>query len=254
MERNTSLPTGGEKPVLIFIVIAGLTLVYSGKIIDVVNEFIFKDENIAAFKLTFTGLMFIPLSLYLALITFAVITNIYHKIRYGKINKPAASLVIKHICLFVAVLAATALAMQCNTVVYTDGSIKSYNYIEKYSPEYTVEDYKNVKFWGECIGSRRRSPSFRFYFTFILNDDTYVDFYPEEFRDNDAIKALGDELGDKFSVLPEEGFSSEYILYMSEDEIRLWNLMYNRSVDSSEDDEPESEQSHYAFDGYYDFN
>lgn len=242
-----------RKKTLTFIVIAGLTLAYSGKIIDAVNEIIFKDTNIAAFKFTFTGLVFIPLSLYLAFITFAIIVNIYHKIRYGKINKPAASLVIKHICLFVAVLAATALAMQCNTVVYTDGSIKSYNYIEKYSPEYIVEDYKSVKLWGECIGSRRRSPSFQFYFTFILNDDTYVNFYPEEFRDNNAIKALGDELGDKFSVLPEEGFPSENMLYMSTDELELWNLMYNSNVASS-DEEDETEQSHYAFDGYYDFN
>lgn len=117
-----------------------------------------------------------------------------------------------------------------------------------------MEDYKNVKLWGECIGSRRRSPSFQFYFTFILNDDTYIDFYPEEFRDSYAIKSLGDKLGDKFSALPEEGFPSEYMLYMSSDELELWNLMYNRNADYSEDEEDETEQSHYAFDGYYDFN
>ena len=236
------------------IIIAVLTFVYSGKIIDIVDYFIFKNINVAAFKFTFTKLMFIPISLYLAFITFVAITYIYQKVRYGRFNKPDTSLVIKHMSLFVAVLVVTVAAMQCRTIVYADGSIKSNNYIEKYSPEYTVEDYKNVKLWGECIGSRRRSPSFQFYFTFILNDDTYIDFYPEEFRDNYAIKALGDKLGDKFSALPEEGFSSEHMLYMSENEIELWNLMYNRNVDYAEDEEPETEQSHYAFDGYYDFN
>ena len=236
------------------VIIAVLTFIYSSKIIDIVNAYIFKDVNVAAFKLTFTKLMFFPISLYLGFITFIAITNIYHKIRYGRFNKPDTSLVIKHVALFAVVLAVTLAAMQCKTVVYTDGSIKSYNYIEKFSPEYTVEDYKNVKLWGECIGSRRRSPSFQFYFTFILNDDTYIDFYPEEFRDNYAIKSLGDKLGDKFSALPEEGFPSEYMLYMSADELELWNLIYNRNADYSDDVEDETEQSHYAFDGYYDFN
>lgn len=228
--------------------------VYMSRIINLVHFLAFKNENIAALKFTFTNLLFIPISFYLGFFTFVLITFIYQKIRYGVINKPETSLLIKHICLFIAVLIATIAVMQCRTIVYADGSIKSYNYIEKYSPEYTVEDYKNVKLWGECIGSRRRSPSFQFYFTFILNDDTYIDFYPEEFRDNYAIKALGDKLGDKFSALPEEGFSSEHMLYMSENEIELWNLMYNRNVDYAEDEEPETEQSHYAFDGYYDFN
>ena len=43
-----------------FIIIAVFTFIYSSKIIDVVNAYIFKDINVAAFKLTFTKLIFIP--------------------------------------------------------------------------------------------------------------------------------------------------------------------------------------------------
>ncbi len=234
-----------------FIIIAVIAFVYCTKIIDIANATIFKNENIAAFKFTFTNLIFAPISLYLGFITFMLITFIYQKVRYGAVNKPDLFLVIKHACLFVAILVATVAVMQCHTIVYTDGRIKSNNYIEKYSPEYTVEDYKNVKLWGECIGSRRRSPSFQFYFTFVLEDDTYIDFYPEEFRDNNAIKALGDKLGYKFSALPEGGFPFDYVLYMSENEVRLCNLMYTKNVEYQE--ESETEQQHYAFDGFYDF-
>ena len=154
----------------------------------------------------------------------------FKKIKYGVINKPDTSLVIKHICLFIAVLIATVAVMHCNTVVYKDGSIKSQNYIERYSAEYTPDDYKKVNLWGECVGSTSgrhpTTPSFQFYLTFALNDDTSVKVFPEDFRDLNAIKALGETLGDKFSVLPECGFPVEYALYMTEDDVELWNMMY----------------------------
>ena len=204
--------------------------VYMSRIINLVHFLAFKNENIAALKFTFTNLLFIPISFYLGFLTFVLITFIYQKIRYGVINKPETSLLIKHICLFIAVLIATIAVMQCRTIVYADGSIKSYNYIEKYSPEYTIEDYKKAIFYGEVAGSsspnRPQNIRFQFYFTFILDDDTYIEFYPEEFRDLKAIKSLGNTLGDKFSVLPEGGFPPEYALHMSEDEVNLWNMMF----------------------------
>ena len=240
------------------ILVGILTLIYDATIINFVESLIFNNGSIAALKFTFTKLIFFPISLHLAFFNSALIFLIVQKLKYGSINKPNKSWILKQGCLFIAILIATITVMQCRTIVYTDGRIVSNNYIEKYSPQYTGEDYSKVIFSGENVGSsspnHASSIYFQFYMIFFIDDDTYIEFYPEEFRDNKTILALSETLADKFQILPEDGFSPNDIANMSESDYYLYSMMYADKETADDYYEDEIEQDYYAFDDYYDFH
>lgn len=230
-------------------------LVYYGEISSAVNNSIFSDETVTAFKFTLGRVVFMPVSYYLAFLTVMLILFIINCIRVRSFKAPDKSLILKHTALLLAVCVATVLAMQCRTTVYTDGSIKAYNFIEKYSPEYSPSDYKKATLSGQSTGSispeRPYRTYFQFSFIFYLEDGKYIEIYAEDFRDKYALKALSETLGEKFSLTPENGLSANEFANMSEYEYELYRLMY---YDEDEDeDEDFTEQDHYGFDGYYDF-
>ena len=245
------------------ILVGILTLIYYVKIINFVEWLIFKNDSIAAFTFTFSKLIFFPISLCLAYITPFLVLLVVQKLRCGAVNNRDKSWVLKLGYLFIAVLIATIAIMQCRTTVYKDGDIVSKNYIEKLSPQYTAEDYRSVVFYGESLGSAipNRTPRIYFYFdlTFFIDEDTYVEFHPENFRDYETLYNLGQTLGDKLIVWPEEGFSPNDIANMSESDYDIYKMMYKGVMPSDDiyeditEDEDETEQEHYAFDGYYDF-
>ena len=246
-----------------FLIILGLyfCFIYSLRMIAEINNLMFADESVAAVKFTFSKLLFIPLSAYLAYISVLILIYIINTIRMRAFVKPDKILALKHMGLLVLLTAATLIAMQFNTVLYTDGRIKSNNFIESLSPEYTVEDYDRVTFYGESVGlgSQNHAPriSFQFYMVFSIDEEKYIQFYPVEFRNYKTIYDLGKTLGDKFKVMPEGGFTSNIIANMSESDYYLYKMMYKGVIPSDDDyetDEEETEQEHYAFDGFYDFN
>lgn len=242
-----------------FLILSGLFFgfVYNLLIITCVNKYIFSDESIAAFKFTFSNLIFIPISLLLAYISILIIMYIVNTVKNHFSGKPDKILAFKHIGLLAAVLIATFVAMQFHTILYTDGCIESHNCIKALSPEYTVENYSKINFYGENVSSiSPKHPyrnSFQFYLVFHVDEDKYIEFYPEEFRDNQTIKVLGETLGEKFSVLPEEGLPSSSIANMSENEYELYKIMYSGRTTAETYYEEETEQEHYAFDGNHDF-
>ena len=233
---------------------------YSLRMIAETNNLMFADESVAAVKFTFSKLLFIPLSAYLAYISVLILIYIINTIRMRAFVKPDKILALKHIGLLVLLTAATLIAMQFNTVLYSDGRIKSNNFIESLSPEYTVEDYDRVTFYGESVGlgSQNHAPriSFQFYMVFSIDEEKYIQFYPAEFRNYKAIYDLSKTLGNKFKVLPEKGFTSNVIANMSESDYEIYKMMYKTATwsdDYYEPDEEETEQEHYAFDGDYYF-
>ena len=138
-----------------FLILSGLFFgfVYNLLIITCVNKYIFSDESIAAFKLTFSNLIFIPISLLLAYISVLIIMYIANAVKNHFSGKPDKTLFFKHIGLLAAILIATFVATQFHTVLYTDGRIESHSFIEILSPEYTVEDYGKINFYGENVSS-----------------------------------------------------------------------------------------------------
>ncbi len=257
---NDFLHNLSQKAYRTFLILCGLFffIFYSLSLITIVDKHIFSDESIAAFKFTFSNLIFSPISLFLAYISVLIIMYIVGAIKNRSFTRPDKKLLFKHIALLAIIVAATFAAMQFHTVLYTDGRIASGNLIEKFSPEYTAEDYSKVVFYGESVGSS--SPkhasriSFQFYMLFHLDEDNYIEFYPEEFRDNKTILSLSNTLADKLQVLPEEGFPTNVLSNMSESEYELYRMMYAGRTSSQEyPDEEETEQEHYAFDGVYVF-
>ncbi len=252
-----------------FLIISGLVLcfIYSLIISLEIEDFIFADESIAAITFTFTKLLVLPLAMFLSYISVLILMYIINTIRIRAFEKPDKILVLKHIGLSVLIMVATFIAMQFNTVLYTDGRICSNNFIESLSPEYAYEDYEKVSFYGESVGSStpNHAPriSFQFYMIFHIDEDTYVKFYPEEFRNFKTLYKFSQTLGDKLEVLPEEGFPSNIIANMSDSDYDIYKMMYKGIMpsddiyeDTTKDDdydEYETEQDHYAFDGFYDF-
>lgn len=193
----------------VFLILSGLFLffIYGLMIIAYIDKLMFADEAVAAVKFTFSKLLFWPLAAFLAYLSVLVVMYIVNTVRIHAFVKPDKALIFKHAGLFVLIVAATFIAMQFNTVLYTDGSIKSNNFIESLSPEYTVEDYDRVTFYGESVGlgSQNHAPriSFQFYMVFSIDEEKYIQFYPVEFRNYKTIYDLGKTLGDKFKVIPE---------------------------------------------------
>ncbi|MBQ7295426.1 MAG: hypothetical protein IJW86_10710 [Clostridia bacterium] len=256
---NDFLHNLSQKAYRTFLILCGLFffIFYSLSLITIVDKHIFSDESIAAFKFTLSNLIFSPISLFLAYISVLVIMYIVGAIKNRSFTKPDKKLFFKYVALLAIVVAATFAAMQFHTVLYTDGRIVSNNFIEKLSPEYTAEDYSKVVFYGESVGSsspkHASRTSFQFYMLFHLDEDNYIEFYPEEFRNNKAILSLSNTLADKFHVLPEDGLPFNVIVNMSESEYELYNMMYAGRTATDDYYEEETEQKHYAFDGYYDF-
>lgn len=249
----------------IFLLLSGLffLFVYGVKIRTDADNLIFADKSIAAVKFTFSELLFLPLAAFMAYISVLIMMYIINTVKSRAFIKPDKILVIKHIGVLALIISATFIAMQFNTVLYTDGRISTHNYIEKLSPEYATDDYDKVIFCGEVKGSVSPERPYRTYFqfgmTFYLSENEYVEFYPEEFRDFNAIYSIRDTLGDKFQTLPKEGFPASIKAEMSEGERELYRVLYKEKSPQADyydydDDEDETEQSHYAFDGYYDFN
>ena len=249
----------------IFLLVSGLVLcfIYSSMIGLKIKNFIFADESIAAVTFTFTRLLVLPLAVFLSYISVLILMYILNTIRIRAFEKPDKILALKHIGLSVLIVVATFIAMQFNTVLYTDGRIVSNNLIEKTTTEYTIEDYRSVVFYGESLGSTipSRAPKIYFYFdlTFYIDEDKYIEFHPEDFRDYETLYSLGQTLGDKLEIWPEEGFSPNDIANMSESDYDIYKMMYKGIMPSDDiyediaEDEDETEQEHYAFDGYYDF-
>ena len=230
----------------------------------------FADESVAAVSFTFTKLLVLPLAMFLAYLSVLVLMYIINTIRIRAFEKPDKILVLKHIGLSVLIVVATFIAMQFNTVLYTDGRIVSNNLIEKTTPEYTIEDYKSVVFYGESVGSAipNRAPRIYFYFdlTFFIDDDKYIEFHPENFRSHKTLYNIGQTLGDKLVIWPEEGFTSNIIANMSESDYVIYKMMYKgimpsddiyediTEAETEEETENESEEDYHFFDGFYGFN
>lgn len=251
----------------VFLIFAGFFFfVVYGLMIDLnIDKFIFADESIAAVKFTLGNFLSWPLAILLSYISVLILMYIINTIRTRAFERPDKILVLKHIGLSVLVVIATFIAMQFNTVLYTDGRINSNNLIDSLSPEYTTEDYEKVTFYGESVGTAttNRAPRiyFQFYMIFFADEDTYIEFYPEEFRDYKTLYKLNRTLGDKLEILPEEGFPSNIIANMSESDYSLYKMMY-KGIMPSDDAyeattenyyEDETEKELYAFDGFYDF-
>lgn len=251
-----------------FLIFAGLFFfVVYGLMIDLnIDKFIFADESIAAVKFTLGNFLSWPLAILLSYISVLILMYIINTIRIRAFEKPDKILVLKHIGLSVLIVVVTFIAMQFNTVLYTDGHIKYNNFIESLSPEYTSGDYERVTFYGESVGTAttNRAPKiyFQFYMVFFVDEDKYIEFYPEEFRNYETLYKLSKTLGDKLEIKPEGGFTANIIANMSESDYYLYKMMYKGIIPSDDDYEDiteydyddETEQSHYAFDGYYDFN
>ena len=256
----------------IFLLVSGLVLcfIYSFMIGLKIKNFIFADESIAAVTFTFTKLLVLPLAVFLSYISVLILMYILNTIRIRAFEKPDKILVLKHIGLSVLIVAATFIAMQFNTVLYTDGKIVSNNLIEKTAPEYTIEDYKSVVFHGESIGSAipNRAPRIYFYFdlTFFIDDYKYIEFHPENFRNHKTLYNIGQTLGDKLMIWPEEGFPSNIIANMSESDYVIYKMMYKgimpsddiyediTEAETQEEPENESEEDYHFFDEFYGFN
>lgn len=243
----------------VFLILAGLFFCFVYSVLFSVNidKLIFTDDSIAAVKFTLGNLIFIPVALFLAYLSILLIMYIINAIRNRAFIKPDKTLVIKHIGLLLAVLVATFMAMQFNTVLYADGRIVSNNFIEKFSPEYTAEDYETVTFYGETEGSmspnRPYRTYFQFYMIFFVDEDTYIEFHPAEFRDHKTIYDLGKTIGDNFQVWPENGLSANVIATMDESDYELYKMMYKGIMPSEGFYEEETEQEYYSFDGNEDF-
>ncbi len=215
-------------------------LMYDAKISSAVSNSIFSDETVAAFKFTLGRIVFIPVSFHLAFLTVMLILFIINCIRSRSFKAPDKALVFKHTALLLALCVATLLVMQCRTTIYTDGRISSYNFIEKYSPEYSSSDYKKATFTGQSVGSSsQRHPQrtyFQFSFIFYFEDGKYIEVYAEDFRDAYAVKALSKVLGEKFSLASKD-IALNGIINMSDYDYELYRLMYYNAVDDDDDED-----------------
>ena len=247
----------------VFLVFAGFFFfVTYGLMINLkIKNFMFADESVAAVKFALGDFVSWPLTLLLSYISVLILMYIINTIRIRAFVKPDMILVLKHIGLSVLIVVATFIAMQFNTVLYTDGHIKSNNLIESLSHEYKTDDYDKVTFYGESVGTTttNRAPRiyFQFYMLFYVGEDKYIEFYPAEFRNYETLYKLGNTLGDKLEIQPEGGFTENIIANMSESDYEIYKMMYKTATwsdDYYEPDEEETEQEHYAFDGFYDFN
>ena len=167
----------------VFLIFSGFFffVVYGLMINLKIDDFIFNDESVAAVKFTLGDFVSWPLTILLSYISVLILMYIINTIRIRAFVKPDKILVLKHIGLSVLIVVATFIAMQFNTVLYTDGHIKYNNFIESISPEYTSGDYERVTFYGESVGTAttNRAPKiyFQFYMVFSIDEDKYIQFY-----------------------------------------------------------------------------